>query len=358
MVEIDEFLRETYELLKEKKIDEKEKEERLDKIHKHLREKEEFTIEKLEEIIPVEELLDMFPDVTEERIEKDSKSDPELSELLDEPGVLLCDKIKKLAEKYHLIFPFNKKNLKGASYYLTVGNEYSLGGKKGKLYNKPDKNKLEIPPFEVAIIKTREIINMPRFLIGRWNIRVTQAYEGLLWVGGPQVDPGWVGHLFCPIYNLSNETVVLKLGQRLATIDFVRTTSFKKDKCEEFDRKKARKRLEDYHWRLKSALLTEVAQRINKIEEKVVRLESMIGIVFMCIAILFAALSIFVTSGKYVSVSLPLWVYISVVLSILAIAISIFSRIRLTENWFKIIVIVWLIILSILTVKLTKPWLF
>ena len=53
---------------------------------------------------------------------------------------------------------------------------------------------------------------MPRFLIGRWNIRVTVAYKGLLWVGGPQVDPGWVGHLFCPIYNLSDQEVNFKLS--------------------------------------------------------------------------------------------------------------------------------------------------
>lgn len=105
-------------------------------------------------------------------------------------GVLLSDEIEYYVNKYKMIDPFKRENLKPAAYELTVGDEYSRGGERGKLCDEPGKNKIEIPPFEVVIIKTNERINLPRFIIARWNIRVRWAYEGLLWVGGPQVDSG------------------------------------------------------------------------------------------------------------------------------------------------------------------------
>ena len=57
---------------------------------------------------------------------------------------------------------------------------------------------------------------------------MTNIYEGLLWTGGPQVDPGWKGQLFCPIYNLAERPVVLELGQPMFTIDFSCTSRISK----------------------------------------------------------------------------------------------------------------------------------
>ena len=279
---------------------------------------EKYSLEELEELLPIEDILGKFPDVEEDPEQKES-------------GVLLSNEIIRYAAEFRLICPFNRNNLKAASYYLTIGNEYALGGKKGNLYDKPDKNLLKIPPFEVAIIKTGEIVNMPRFLIGRWNIRVTKAYEGLLWVGGPQVDPGWAGHLFCPVYNLSDEEVVLEKGKPIATIDFVRTTIFPKGNKYEiktFDRDRARKGIDDYNPKLKSALYTRAAKRIDEVEKKANRVESMIGLVFTCIAVLFAALSILVISTQEALESPDIWFYIAIALSVIAIAISLFFRFR------------------------------
>ena len=83
-----------------------------------------------------------------------------------------------------------------------------------------------IPPHQVAIVRSAETIRMPRFLVGRWNLTVGKVYEGLLWVGALQVDPGWIGSLPCPLYNLSNQEIRIEAGDRLFSIDFVRTTRF------------------------------------------------------------------------------------------------------------------------------------
>ena len=144
------------------------------------------------------------------------------------PGAVLLDnEIEFYSTKtsYRLIDPFNKDNLKPARYQLTLGDEARVGGKTVRIDHK---NPLVIPPHQVAIVRTRETLNLPRFLIARWNLTVDMVYRGLLWVGALQVDPGWVGYLPCPLYNLSNDNVVIKRGEKLFTIDFVRTTQFTK----------------------------------------------------------------------------------------------------------------------------------
>ena len=83
-------------------------------------------------------------------------------------------------------------------------------------------------PHQVAVVCTAEELWIPRHMIARWGLRVGNIYEGLLWTGGPQVDPGWKGRLLCPIYNLAERPVELKLGQALFTIDFSYTTPITK----------------------------------------------------------------------------------------------------------------------------------
>ena len=119
-----------------------------------------------------------------------------------------------------------EKCLDAASYKLRLGDEAHVGGEwKRVSANEP----LVIPPHQVAIVKTYEEINLPRFLIARWNLRVKWVYEGLLWTGGPQVDPGWQGNLYCPIYNLAERQIVIPYKERVFTMDFALTTQVPND---------------------------------------------------------------------------------------------------------------------------------
>ena len=155
------------------------------------------------------------------------ENDPRQVEWSSWPGaVLLDDEIRYYANhpKYPLIAPFVEDNLKPARYQLTLGPEARVGGKTVRI---DGKNPLVIEPHQVAIVRTQEKLNLPRFLIARWNLTVDMVYRGLLWVGALQVDPGWVGYLPCPLYNLSNERVEINAGEKLFTIDFVRTTKFR-----------------------------------------------------------------------------------------------------------------------------------
>jgi deoxycytidine triphosphate deaminase len=147
------------------------------------------------------------------------------------PGaVLLSDKIKDLCDESKtslpLIHPFDENNLKAGSYHLSLGSKYRIDTNQKVDYLTNEKNTLTIPPNGIAIVTTNEWVNIPRFLIARWNLRVRAVYRGLVWVGSLQVDPGYQGFLFCPLYNLSNINQTLVYQKPLFTIDFVLTTQF------------------------------------------------------------------------------------------------------------------------------------
>ena len=87
---------------------------------------------------------------------------------------------------YHrTVFPVSATS---ASYQLTLGDEANVGGEHNRL---DASDGILLEPHQVAVVCTRETLRIPRDLIARWSLRVTNIYEGLLWTGGPQVDPGW-----------------------------------------------------------------------------------------------------------------------------------------------------------------------
>ncbi len=266
-------------------------------------------------------------------------------------GVLLSDGIKYCVDTFDMIRPFDEENLKPANYKLTIGNQFALGGKIFELSDRPNEGALTIPPFQVAVIKTRETINMPKFLIARWNIRVQLAYKGLLWVGGPQVDAGYVGHLFCPVYNLSNQPVNLKFGDSIAVIDFVRTSSFNEGESRPYrDVPPERILFEDYEPQELNSALYEIAttklgafeDRTAKTEQKVAdsqektdtnikdiqtRVDTFVLITFTVIAVLFAAVTIFVAKGD----DKPTWNFVLFLISMTSALALLFSA----TIWFQ-----------------------
>ena len=142
-------------------------------------------------------------------------------------AILLADEIRfystspDIPPAQRLVDPFEARRLRPASYQLTLGEDVHVGGRTEFL----DRSRpFILEPHQVAVVTTREVLRIPRFLVARWSLRVHKIYEGLLWTGGLQVDPGWVGHLFCPIYNLAERDVELYCGDAFFSIDFVRTT--------------------------------------------------------------------------------------------------------------------------------------
>jgi deoxycytidine triphosphate deaminase len=181
-------------------------------------------------------------------------------------AVLLRDEIERYCKlQPPLIDPFDPDQLKPASYYLRLGAECHVSGKRYELSAK--KPRLLIPPHELAMVSTFEKLNVPGFLIGRWNLRVMMVYEGLIWVGGAQVDPGYEGHLYCPLYNLSTRAVELQFKESIFAIDFVRTTRFQEGISELWKRKRADS-LDAHDIHLLESAVAKDLRRIDEIDSR------------------------------------------------------------------------------------------
>lgn len=249
-----------------------------------------------------------------------------------EDGVLLSDWIEYYSgDIFKLIAPFNRSDcLRPAGYNLRVGDNYAIGG---KLHTLNTGGELTIGPYQVAVIQTLETLNLPDFLIGRWNIRVKFAYRGLLWVGGAQVDPGFRGRLSCPIYNLSKIDVTLKHGEQLAMIDFVTTTSIRPGVSKPFqwwdDKKlvfqqysvdlesgvesqlqKINNDLSEHERNIRQVLSDSDKQTTRDISGIQNRIDTFVSLVFTVVAVLFTALGIVATKGSDATsfVSSTVWI--------------------------------------------------
>jgi deoxycytidine triphosphate deaminase len=261
-------------------------------------------------------------------------------------GVLLSDQIEHYARSFKLVDPFTESSLKAAGYELTIGDEYVLGGKKQALRKDGE---IRIPPFNVVVIKTAETINLPRFLIARWNLRVKWAYEGLLWVGAAQVDPGWVGHLFCPIYNLSNKEVIVRAGDPIALMDFVTTTEYRPNVSVAYARPPKRVLLDEYNAvELESALYTLAETKLAAFDKRIEgtkvdvenrmgalqgRIDNFVSITFAVVGLLFAAVSLFFGKSEQSNWWDPSVFWICA----LAIIVSMFAWVnsRSSVQWFR-----------------------
>jgi deoxycytidine triphosphate deaminase len=145
-------------------------------------------------------------------------------------GVLLSDRIRLYVHEVGLIAPFQEENLAPASYDLTVGSDYwfydplTQNGKLKQLEKAGDI--LVIPKNSIVFVCSAERLNLPFYLTARFNLKLRFLHEGLLIGTGPQIDPGFVGRLSCPLHNISNDQICLVRGETFAVLEFYKTTPF------------------------------------------------------------------------------------------------------------------------------------
>jgi len=266
---------------------------------------------------------------------EDLKKDPDPSTWESWQGaVLLRDEIDRYCrEPIKLITPFDPKCLKPAAYHLRLGAKCRVDGKDYDLSE--NKRVLRIPRHSIAIVRTLEWLNIPGFLIARWNLRVRMVYKGLVWVGSLQVDSGYQGYLMCPLYNLSNKEQELVYEEPLFTIDFVRTTRFDEAKGCELCMSQPARPVDSFdeldHQGLESApaaefreMKAEMDKSIDKVQQFQSRIDNFQAITFTVLGIIVAALT-FVSVSQFTDMSVrnpPPWqiaTWIVVLLSILAL---------------------------------------
>lgn len=114
----------------------------------------------------------------------------------------------------------NPDKVSGASYDLSLGDQYWLDGKKRTLNS--DDSFVKLKPGDYAIVSSKEMADFPRDIAGRFDLTVSLFCQGVILSNGPQVDPGFGGRLFCLLFNTSNATITLKRGEHYATLEFIK----------------------------------------------------------------------------------------------------------------------------------------
>src|ERR1044072_3014588 len=153
--------------------------------------------------------------------------DPDASNV---QGLILSDRIMYYAKEVNLIDPFHAGNLGPASYDLVLGPEcwyadhLKQSGEAKRILS--DGEKLILHPNSITFVSTRETLNMPFYLTARFNLKLRLLHEGLLLGAGPQIDPGFVGRLSCPLHNISSDKISLTCGESFAVIEFHKTSPF------------------------------------------------------------------------------------------------------------------------------------
>jgi len=141
------------------------------------------------------------------------------------PGsVLLSDHIKSLVNEGLLIVDntFDEGQLRRAKYQIRLGKRYFKDGKYGTL----DENNpiLKIEPFDQVLIESYENFNMPCNVVAQYDLIVSYCWAGLGLQTGLQIDPTYYGKIFCPIFNFSDASLILKYKKDFASVAFIFTT--------------------------------------------------------------------------------------------------------------------------------------
>lgn len=140
-------------------------------------------------------------------------------------GILLADQIHQLCKQRLLISEdYKEENLRPAAYTLRIGDDYiDSDGTKRRFSDTDDS--FVFKKNSIIFVSTKEKLELPYYVVARFNLRVNWVYGGILLGTGPQVDPGFSGKLSCPLYNLTSVDILIRRGEDFATIDFEKTTS-------------------------------------------------------------------------------------------------------------------------------------
>lgn len=137
-------------------------------------------------------------------------------------GVLVADDIRKLAAN-GMISDYSEDGLQPASYDLALGHLYYADG----CYRDFDEQPIESLTLrfgEFVLVTSLECLSLPDDVVAHAGLVSRRAQGGLISLFSPQIDPGFQGHIVVPLFNAGQRPITLVFGERMFTVEFVRTT--------------------------------------------------------------------------------------------------------------------------------------
>ncbi len=134
----------------------------------------------------------------------------------------------RLGDEYYVPKPITNeinidKNIENATGILNC--PYFNNGLNNQIKKCSDDNHvLRIKPFTSIVISTYEILNMPQNVVGRFDLRIKWALQGLVLQVGTQIEPGYHGRLFGLLHNFSKKEICIPTLSRVLTAEFSYTS--------------------------------------------------------------------------------------------------------------------------------------
>ena len=227
-------------------------------------------------------------------------------------AILGGDEILGRLEREEIFRPgtWDSDGIKEASYALTLawdglvvdGCPYPPGTRyKG--------TQIRIEPGRVAILSTREVLQMPGDLSGKVGVRLDFAAMGLLGLMGIQVDPYYGSQvdderLYFRVANLSNEPIRLQPSDRVFNIELHDTVGATRPPIRKEDGWNRMQRLiknqQDTSW----TYITRIEHDVKEIEDRFQPLV-LFGVVLVAVTVLGVAAAVLINTDASTA---PAWV--------------------------------------------------
>lgn len=127
------------------------------------------------------------------------------------------------------INPFDKRNVEGASIYLT-SSKLAWSSKTGACICK--NNIIEILPNDTAIIITNEVVKLDKRYVATCHARLRLTMLGLSYYATP-IKPGYCGKLIIVLQNNTDKKIDINVNEKIVAVIFYKLTSppsFTKDR--------------------------------------------------------------------------------------------------------------------------------
>lgn len=125
-----------------------------------------------------------------------------------------------------------KERVKCGAFELAVDCDYYATSMEGGKEVVPSDGQMVIQPGQLALLITREVVHLPKDVVGLISIKFGKKKRGLINVSGFHVDPGFMGKLKFSVYNAGSTPIVLDAGEALFLIWF---SSLNEDDIKAYD---------------------------------------------------------------------------------------------------------------------------
>ena len=122
---------------------------------------------------------------------------------------------KDIQDNFKALFPSEERlipdRLQPSSYELRLGSEVFISGTKKLVRLGEDYDEyLAIRPGDMAILLTKETVDIPPDIMGFIAVRTKYKNRGLVNISGFHVDPGFKGKLTFSVYNAGPSDIILR----------------------------------------------------------------------------------------------------------------------------------------------------